>query len=260
MVLRIGAGTGGSGVVADSLRSRQQLLAENAMLRQQVINLRRAVKRPRLTPAERLLLVISSCVTKRWRRALHIVQPDTLLRWHRDLFRLRWRFLSRRSKKRQPRLDAELIELIRRMASNNHTWGCERIRGERLKLGCRVGKRTIQRYVRGIRPDVVAIGGGATVIRIPPSAPNCNAICERFLGSVRRECLNHILILSEDHPRRALRAFCAHFSMGRPHQDIGQRVPADNKRPRLRGQAESAGAVVEFPVLGGLHHEYRMAA
>ena len=54
-----------SGVVADSLRSRQQLLAENAMLRQQVINLRRAVKRPRLTPAERLLLVISSCFTKR---------------------------------------------------------------------------------------------------------------------------------------------------------------------------------------------------
>ncbi len=142
-----------SGVVADSLRSRQQLLAENAMLRQQVINLRRAVKRPRLTPTERLLLVISSCLTKRWRRALHIVRPDTLLRWHRDLFRLRWRFLSRRSKKRLPRLDAELIELIRRMASNNHTWGCERIRGELFKLGFRVGKRTIQRYVRGIRPD-----------------------------------------------------------------------------------------------------------
>ena len=84
-----------SGVVADSLRSRQQLLAEKAMFVSRSSTCGAPSNGLVLTPAERLLLVISSCFTKRWRRALHIVQPDTLLRWHRDLFRLRWRFLCR---------------------------------------------------------------------------------------------------------------------------------------------------------------------
>ena len=77
-----------------------------------------------------------------WKRVVQIVQPDTLLRWHRAGFRLFWRIKSR---SRQParRLDAETIALIQRLARENRLWGAERMRGELLKLGIRVAKRTI---------------------------------------------------------------------------------------------------------------------
>jgi len=75
------------GITLDTLRPRSQLLAENARLRQQVIHLRRQVRRPRLSFVERALMVFFSRFISQWRHALHIVQPDILLRWHRDLFR-----------------------------------------------------------------------------------------------------------------------------------------------------------------------------
>ena len=339
------------GIAADAFRSRAQLVAENAMLRQQVINLRRKVQRPRLTNAERLLLVLFARFTRGWQGALHIVKPDTLLRWHRDLFRLRWWLRSRPKKKRRPRKAPELIALIRRMASPNCIWGSERIRGELLKLGFRVSKRTIQKYIQALRPrggrgqtwssfiqnhrqdiwacdflqlhdfafrpifaffvirlenrevvhfnvtrhptdqwaaqqlreakpfedgpqflirdndskfgcifDAVAAGSGTTVIRTPPAAPNCNAVCERFLGSVRRECLDHMLILGEEHLRRTLRAWCAHFNSSRPHQALHQCLPAAVNESHATPRHGGPKNVVEIPILGGLHHEYRMAA
>ena len=73
----------------DALRPRSELVAENALLRQQVLVLRRtAPPRPRLQREDRLLLVLLARVTRAWRDGLHLVQPDTLLRWHRDLFTL----------------------------------------------------------------------------------------------------------------------------------------------------------------------------
>ena len=82
--------------LTDMTRGRADLIAENAMLRQQLIVLNRQVKRPHLTNADRLRLVLLARGTRFWQQALHIVQPDTLLRWHRDLFRLYWRFKSRK--------------------------------------------------------------------------------------------------------------------------------------------------------------------
>jgi hypothetical protein len=81
---------------------------------------------------------------------VQIVQPDTLLRWHRAGFGLFWRI---KSHSRQParRLDAETIALIQRLAWENRLWGAERIRGELSKLGIRVAKRTIQKYLRAVR-------------------------------------------------------------------------------------------------------------
>jgi transposase InsO family protein len=79
-----------------------------------------------------------------------IVQPETLLRWHRDLFRLYWKRRSKASS-HKPRVSAETIALIREMAKKNRLWGAERIRGEVLKLGIRVCKRTIQKYMRTVR-------------------------------------------------------------------------------------------------------------
>ena len=93
------------------------------------------------------------------------------------------------------------------------------------------------------------------MLRIPIKAPRANAICERLLGSVRRECLDHIMIVSEAHLRRVLKEYVAYFNRSRPHQGIDQRVPDPENTP-----AGNAGKVVSFPVLGGLHHEYRRAA
>jgi putative transposase len=79
-----------------------------------------------------------------------IVQPDTLLKWHRELFRLYWKRKSKASS-HQPKVAAETIALIREMAKDNRLWGAERIRGELLKLGLRVCKSTIQKYMRNVR-------------------------------------------------------------------------------------------------------------
>ncbi len=82
-----------------------------------------------------------------WKQAVFIVQPETLLRWHRELFRLFWKHRSK-ADSRKPKLSPETIALIKEMVKNNRLWGAERIRGELLKLGVRVSKRTIQKYMR----------------------------------------------------------------------------------------------------------------
>lgn len=264
------------------------------------------------------------------------------------MFKLFWRRKSR-SGGSQPRLlEQATVDLIVSMAVDNVTWGAERIRGELLKLGIRVSKRTIQKYMKRVRPprrngqrwktflenhtgemwacdflqlhDVlfrpifaffivkhatrevvhvgvtraptdewtaqqlreatpysegpkslvrdndgkfgrhfaaVAKGSGIKVIRIPPRSPNPNPICERFLGSVRRECLDHVLIFSEAHLRRVLDEYTgAYFNKARPHQGLAQRVPVAGVGP----PAASAEAIIATPILGGLHHDYRWAA
>ena len=80
-----------TGILCDLTRSRDDLVVENAMLRQQLIVLNRQVKRPQITYPDRFRLILLAHWTKFWKQALHIVQPDTLLRWHRELFRFYWR-------------------------------------------------------------------------------------------------------------------------------------------------------------------------
>ena len=337
------------GTVADLTGTRAALLAENAFLRQQLVVLARQVKRPMPTPADRLRLVLLARLVRGWRAALLIVQPETLLRWHRQGFRLVWRARSRGAAKR-PQVSAETVAAIQRLAAENRLWGAERIRGELLKLGIRVGKRTVQRHMHAARPprtggggqtwatflrnhahetwacdflqvvdlgfrslfafgiiefgsrrvvhlgvtrqptdawvaqqlreatpfdtaprflirdndrkygpafDRVAAGSGITVLRTPIRAPRANAACERFLGSVRRECLDHVLVRGEGQLRRVLREYVAYFNTARPHQGIGQAIPdATGPAPPSRPTAP----IVASPVLGGLHHDYRRAA
>ena len=247
------------------------------------------------------------------------------------------------------RLAAEVVTLIQAMAKDNVLWGAERIRGELLKLGIRVSKRTIQKYMRRVRPpgkrgqrwntfvgnhsrdiwacdflqlydvlfrpifafffvvhgtrevvhfnvtrsptdawaaqqlreatpygdgptylirdnddkfgrrfDAVAEGTGIDVVKIPPRSPNLNPICERFLGSVRRECLDHVVILSERQLHRVLRKYVEiYFNRARPHQGLFQRIPA---RAASRSVSEVGRNAVGLPILGGLHHDYQRAA
>jgi transposase InsO family protein len=120
---------------------------QNALLRHQIVVLRRKVPRPRLMPLDRFMLMVSAATLPGWQRVVAIVQPETILRWHRDGFRWTWRRRSK-SSGTERRLAAETIALVRTMATANRIWGAERIRGELLKLGIRVGKRTVQKYLR----------------------------------------------------------------------------------------------------------------
>ena len=340
-----------AGAVTDLARSKPELVAENALLRQQLVVLKRCVKRPRCTPTDRALLVLLAGRVRAWRQALLLVQPDTLLRWHRQLFRGFWRRKSRpRSAARTPRTPPGTIALIREMAAANPLWGAERIRGELLKLDIRVAKWTVQKYMRDAhRPQrtgqswatflrnhageiwacdflpvtdllfrplyaffvialetrrVVHVGvthhptdawvaqqlreatafdqrprylirdrdskygptftrvaaaTGIAELRTAYRAPRQNATCERFLGSVRRECLDHVLVLGEAHLRRILREYTAYFNTARPHQGVQQQLPDADTERRVQRSAPG-GTVRAVPALGGLHHTYQRAA
>ncbi len=97
------------------------------------------------------------------------------------------------------------------------------------------------------------------VLRTPVRAPKANGICERFIGSVRRECLDHILIMSERHLHRVIGEYVAYFNHARPHQGIGQRIP-EPPDDVTSEQVGGSSRVVGYPVLGGLHHDYRRVA
>ena len=116
------------GAAADLLRTKPELIAENALLRQQLIVLERQVKHPTFTPLDRGLLVMLASRLPHWKQALLIVKPETLLKWHRRGFKLFWRHKSQ-GQARQPRIDEETIALIKRMAVENRRWGTKRIRG-----------------------------------------------------------------------------------------------------------------------------------
>jgi putative transposase len=98
------------------------------------------------------------------------------------------------------------------------------------------------------------VAAGIEVRRTPYRAPKANAICERFLGSLRRECLDHILILGGGYLQRTIRKYASYFNHARPHQGIEQRIPCPPESlPR-------SGKIVSLPILGGLHHDYRRQA
>ena len=105
----------------------------------------------------------------------------------------------------------------------------------------------------------VAKDRGIKVVRTPMRAPKANAICERFMRSVRRECLDHILILGERHLYRLIGEYVTYFNHSRPYQGIDQRISVSREADvhRIRG---SDCRILGYPVLGGLHHDYRRAA
>jgi putative transposase len=339
------------GFLADVARTPEELLAENASLRLQLIVSKRGSKKPRFRAWDRFLLVAISRMFSRWRDALVLVKPNTLLHWHRDGFRLLWKWRSRKKPPAPPRISPDVVDLIRRMATENRLWGAERIRGELLKLGIAVAKRTIQRYISkarstppdgqrwssflrqeaagiwacdyievrdlwfrchyvflvihlesrqvlhaastltptaawtvqqlrdltpfGIGPkfllrdndgkftaafDAAALGADIRVIRTPVLAPKANAFVERCVGSLRRECLDHVLLLGQGHLHRVLDEFRSYFNASRPHQGIDQQRPAAFGSPARATNLRPGSTVDASPVLGGPHHDYRLAA
>src|SRR2546421_8284474 len=104
----------------------------------------------------------------------------------------------------------------------------------------------------------VATTSAIEILHTPYHAPRANAICERFLRSVRQECLDHLLIVREKQLQRVLNAYMMYFNQARPHQGIAPQIP---QQRRSVPSAQNAGnKVIALPVMGGLHHDYRWAA
>ena len=128
-------------------RDRVELAAENLALRQQLAILEQRSKRPRLRTRDRIFWVWLSRVWSNWRSVLVIVQPETVVRWHQQGFKLFWRWKSRSSKPGRPNIDAELRQLICRMCRENQSWGAPRIHSELQLLGYDVSETTVAKYM-----------------------------------------------------------------------------------------------------------------
>jgi putative transposase len=333
-------------------RSQRSIVAENLFLRRQLALYReRGVKARRMDPATRIALALLSRLFD-WRDALVVVRPETLIRWHRAGWKLFWRWKSRPGR---PPIPLELQNLIRRMASENPSWGEERIANELLlKLGIQVSARTVNKYLptrptRRPRGDMrwstflrlhaegiiacdfflavtvtfrqlyvfvviehrsrrlihcnltshptaawtlqqlrESIGLqerykyllhdrdgifsqhldesiarlGVDVLKSPPHSPTANSICERVIGTIRRECLDWLIPLTESHLRSILKLWIAHYNTGRPHMALGPGVPdlprgmQHTTEPQSRHRLRENGVVRGHSILGGLHHEY----
>jgi len=317
---------------------------ENVVLRHQLAVLQRSVGRPRLRRRDRIFWVGLSRLWAGWRSSLVMVQPATVLAWHRQGFQLYWRWTSRSRAAGRPPIDLEIRTLIRRMARENPTWGRRRIQAELGFLGYEVAGLTVAKYMRRPSPrpsstwrtfleahigDIVAIdffvvptltfrllfgflilrhdrreliqvtvtdhptaawtaqqlvesfpaetaptymlrdrdaiygdlfarqvkGMGIREVLIAPRAPWQNPFAERVIGSIRRECLDHVLVVNERHLRRLLRSYLAYYNATRPHQALQNNSPHPRQvHPPARGR------IVAIPQVGGLHHRYRRAA
>ena len=315
-----------SGLLGRSLRGRRDLLLENLVLRQQLAVYSRQPRRVRLRQEDRIFWSVVARAWSPWRSRLRLVQPETVVRWHRTVWRRYWTWKSRRRGPGRPRIDPELRELILRLARENPRWGSVRIVGELRALGFSVSARTVSRYRRlaGRRPpsqswqtflhnhapsiwavDLLTVqtlalrtfyvvvfiahdrrrivhinvthhptaawiwrqlieatpwgGQPRYLIRDRDRCYGANFVAKASrigIGTLRRECLDHMIILNERHLRRVLHEYVGHYNGFRPHRTLGLDSPEGRppqmkpRRARVRGR----------PVLGGLHHEYQWAA
>jgi putative transposase len=323
------------------LLGRAAAALENLALRQQVAVFKQSVKRPRLRPRDRVFWILLSRLWKNWRSALAIVQPETVIRWHRKGFGLYWQWKSRAGKPGRPRIEPEIRELIRRMSRENPIWGAPRILSELLLLGHEVAEATVAKYmVRPRKPpsqtwrtflanhvaqiaacDFFTVptvtfrvlyvflvlrhdrrrvvhfrvttnpyaewaaqqiveafpyetflirdrddiygdyfterveGMGIEEVLIAARSPWQNPYCERVIGSIRRECLDHMIVLNERHLYRVLADYLDYDHHSRPHLSLDRNSPT----PR-DVESPSLGEVVSIPQVGGLHHRYARAA
>lgn len=305
------------------------IAAENLALRQQLAVLQVSVKRPRLWQLDRVFWVGLSRIWADWRSCLVIVKPETVVRWHREGFRLYWRWKSRKKPGRLKTGDV-VRSLIRRMARENPTWGAPRIQSELALLGHTVAESTVAKYMnRSCKPpsqtwrtflgnhtgDIVAVDFfvvatvsfrllycflvlrhdrwrgvhfnvtlhptarwrtqqvveafpfdtsprflicdhdgiygedfrkriehlGIEEVLIAYRSPWQSPYVERLIGSIRRECLDHVIVFNEAHLIRILTSYFAYYHEALTHLSLDRNAPmpsrASIRRPRDRSPA-----------------------
>jgi transposase InsO family protein len=326
------------------LTTNKPLHLEILALRHQLGVLKRSVKKPKLTPSDRLLWAWLCELWNDWRSSLVIVKPETVIAWHRKGFRLFWTLKVRRGRTGRPSVSNEVRELIRKMSRENPLWGAPRIHGELLKLGIAVGETSVGKYmVRLRRPpsqtwrtflenhlktlvsvdfftvptirfqilyvflvlaherrrivhfnvtthptaewtaqqlreafpwdtapryllrDRDRIFGQAFVDQVQaigikqvlsaPRSPWQRAYVERVIGTIRRECLDHMIVFNERSLYRHLQSFLDYYHRSRTHLGLQKDAP----QPRSIQSAE-LGQVISISEVGGLHHRYERRA
>ena len=324
-------------------RDRGELALENLALRQQLAVLHAKKRRPRIRQLDRIFWVWLSKLWSNWRSAVLIVEPNTVVRWHKQGFKLYWRWKSRARAVGRPPTDIEIRTLIRRMCRENPSWGAPRIHSELELLGYDVSETTVDKYMVRHRkpssqswrtflenhmPDTVGIDfftmptatfrilftfvvlrhdrrrvahfnvtahptaewTAQQVVEAFPDeeaprflirdrdgiygqffrervkhmgieevvcarrSPWQNPYAERLIGSIRRECLDHVIVLDERHLKRILRSYLEYYHEDRTHLSLDRNSPV----PR-QIESPERGKVISIPRVGGLHHRYRRA-
>jgi hypothetical protein len=248
------------------------LIEENRLLRRQL-----GGRRLRFTDDDRRRLALRAHGLGRQalREVATIVTPDTLLRWHRQLVAQKWTYPTSRSSRRG--VLAKIRRLAVRMAVENPTWGYTRIQGALKNVGHRVGRSTIARILKAagvppvperptswqtfLRAHWGAIAGadffttaGIRVVLTPYRAPNANAYAERFVRSIKEECLNRVIPFGERHLRRAIAEYVEHYHRERNHQGI------ENALIERTAATNAVGRIRRRPRLGGVLNYYERAA
>ena len=335
-------------------RDGDGLAVEVVILRHEVAVLRRQVVRPVLRPPDRALLAGLSRLLDRQRRGRLFVQPETLLRWHRDLVRRKWTYAHRAGRRSVP---AGTVQIVLRLAHENSTWGYRRIQGELATLGVPLAPSSVwvilrrhnidpspmrtgpswkeflrnqassmlacdfftvdtvlvkrlyvlffieldtrRVHVTGVTAhptgswvvqqarnlttmlenrvhpvrflirdrdtkftasfDEVFRAEGIRIIRTPVRAPRANAFAERFVGTIRRECLDRMLILGRKHLERVVAEYAFHYNGHRPHRALAQLAPLNLESPPLISDPDPA-QLQRRGAAFGLIHEYRLVA
>lgn len=326
------------GIIWGYFSSRHSLVLENAFLRYQVGVLKRSPRRPIIRYWDRPLLVWFSKKLPNWKGALYLVQPETLVRWHRLAFKFMWGRKTGRNPGRST-LPPRVIKLIREIAYANPLWGAPRIHGELLKLGVKVSQSSVEKYlkrtswprpinqnwktfIRNHSKAVIAMDFfmvptiwfqrvyvlvilshdrrkildfavtlnpsprwtaqqlrnahsfeempkyvlhdrdrnfwglkhfGFTEIITAHKCPWQNAYVERVIGTVRRECTDHIIVFNVRQLERVLREYKEYYNHSRTHLSL-------NKDSPVHRRLKSKGRIVKIPKVGGLHYEFKRVA
>ena len=148
-------------LVWSKIKTTLNLAVENIALRQQLAVMKRTNKRPNIRVTDRLFWVLLSRIWTGWRQSLVIVKPNTVVRWHRNGFKLFWKYKSKGPGR--PRVSREIRDLVRKMAKANPSWGAPRIHGELLRLGFEVSERTVSNLMP--RLSLSEIPSVATIMR-----------------------------------------------------------------------------------------------
>jgi hypothetical protein len=325
-------------VLSPILQIKEQLQLEIIFLRKQLEILARTSTRPQLRSSDRFFFSTMTNVFDSWKETLLVIKPETVIWWHRQSFRLFWKWKSR-SETGRPKNPQAQIDLIRQMANDNPLWGAPRIDGEMLTLGFDLSEATVQpnmpkrpqrttrqrwkTFLKNHSAQIVSVDflvvptitfhllyvlvflshdrrriihfnvtahptaqwsahqlRNAFCDQEPPRflirdrdtkfgevftqvvsalgmapiltayrSPWQNGYCQRLIGSIRRECLDHLIIINESHLRATLRSYTYSYNTQRTHLAISK----DSPEPR---GVQDNGEIDKVAVVGGLHHFY----